>query len=45
MDLQEVIYEGMKYIDVAQDRAWWQALVNAVRNLRFPYIAGYFLSS
>ena len=32
-------------IDLAQDRNWWQALVNAVRNLRFPFIAGYFLCS
>jgi len=45
MDLKEVGYEGTKCIDLAQDRDWWQALVNEVRILRFPYIAGYFLSS
>jgi hypothetical protein len=45
MDLQEMEYEYINCIDLAQDRDWWQALVNAVRNLRFPYIAGYFLCS
>jgi len=28
--------EGMDWIDVAQDRDRWQALVNAVMNLRVP---------
>jgi len=45
MNLQKVGYEGMKCIGLAQDRGWWQARVNEVRILRFPYIAGYFLSS
>jgi hypothetical protein len=36
MDLQEVGYEGMDLIDVAQDRDRRRALVNAVMNLRFP---------
>jgi len=45
MDLQEVGYEGMKCIDLAQDRGLWQELVNEVRFLRFPYIAEHFLSS
>jgi hypothetical protein len=35
MDLQEVAREGMGWIDVAQDRDRWWALVNAVMNLRF----------
>jgi hypothetical protein len=40
MEIQEVGYEGIKCIDLAQYRDWWQALVNVVRNLRFHYIAG-----
>jgi len=36
MDLQGVGCEGMDWIDVAQDRGRWWALVIAVMNLRVP---------
>jgi len=36
MYLQKVGYEGMDRIHLAQDRDRWQALVNALMNLRVP---------
>jgi hypothetical protein len=34
MDLREIRWNGMDWIDLAQDRDQWRALVNAVMNLR-----------
>jgi len=36
MDLQEVGYGGMDWIDLAQDKNRWLALVNVVMSLRVP---------
>jgi hypothetical protein len=40
MYLQVVELGGMDWINLAQGGNMWQALLNAVMNLRFPYNAG-----
>jgi hypothetical protein len=36
MDLREIGWGGMDWIDLAQNRDQWRALVNTVMNLRVP---------
>jgi hypothetical protein len=38
IDLTEIGWDGMDWIDLAQDRDQWRALVNTVMNLRVPEI-------
>jgi hypothetical protein len=35
-DLGEIGWDGMDWIDLAQDRNQWRALVNTIMNLRVP---------
>jgi hypothetical protein len=45
MDLSEIGWDGMDWIDLAQDRDQWRALVNMIMSLRVPWNIGKFLSS
>jgi hypothetical protein len=36
VDIREIRWESMDWIDLDQDRDQWRALVNTVMNLRFP---------
>jgi hypothetical protein len=36
MDLTEIGWDGVEWIELAQDRDQWRALVNKVVNLRVP---------
>jgi hypothetical protein len=36
MDLREIGWDGVDWIDMAQDRDYWRALVNTVLSLRVP---------
>jgi hypothetical protein len=45
MDLREIGWGGMDWIDLAQDIDQWRALVNTVMNLWVPQNIKKFLSS
>jgi hypothetical protein len=36
MDLREIGYDGVDWIELAQDRDQWRALMNMVMNLQVP---------
>jgi hypothetical protein len=36
MDLREIGWDGMDWIDLAENRDQWRTLVNAIMNLRVP---------
>jgi hypothetical protein len=36
MDIREIRWDGVDWIDMAQDGDQWKALVNTVLNLRVP---------
>jgi hypothetical protein len=36
IDLRNIIWDGVDWIDLAQDRNHWRAIVNKVINLRVP---------
>jgi hypothetical protein len=45
IDVREIGWDGMHWIDLAQDRDQQRALVNTVMNLWVPQNIGKFLSS
>jgi hypothetical protein len=36
IDFREIGWDGIDWIDLAQDRDKWKALVNTIMNLRVP---------
>jgi hypothetical protein len=43
MDLREIGWHGMDWIDLAEDRGQCRALVDMVMNVQVPYNVGNFL--
>jgi hypothetical protein len=41
MDLREIGWGGMDWIDLAQDRGQWRTLVNTVINLRVKMLGNF----
>jgi hypothetical protein len=44
MDLKEIGWDGVDWIDLAQDGDQWRTLVSTILNLRVPYNVGKFFS-
>jgi hypothetical protein len=44
MDLREIEWDGMEWIDLAQDRDQWRPLVNTIINILVPQNSGKLLS-
>jgi hypothetical protein len=40
IDLREIGWAGVDWIYLAQDRDKWRALVNAIMNIRVPFLFG-----
>jgi len=36
MDLRKIVWKGVDWMCLAQDRDQWQAVVNTVMNIRVP---------
>jgi hypothetical protein len=45
MDLKEIAWDAVNWINLAHDRDVWRALVNTVVSLRIPWNARSFLSA
>jgi hypothetical protein len=45
MDLTEIVWEGMDWFQLAENKDQWLVLVNTEMNLRVPYRARNFLTS
>jgi hypothetical protein len=44
MCLRDIVWGGINWVDLAQDRPQWRVLVNGIMNLRIQYNPGKFLS-
>jgi hypothetical protein len=45
MDLREIKWGGMNWIELAPDKVHWSVVVSTVMNLRVPLNVGKFLSN
>jgi hypothetical protein len=45
VDFKEIVWGDVNWIDLAQDRDQWRALMNTIMNFRVPNNAGKILSS